>query len=420
MQRISWILLVLAACSDDAAVVVADAPPVTPDIPEQQCLPQNAVGSFYRRQPNPRLIAGSHTFTDGKLDTAIADPDLRWDGSQWNLYYQSPHDTVFNPPGPMVIRHATSSDFASWSLQDAPAFAAPTDTTAWDHLYSETPSVAYNPDAPADRKYVLVYSGASQMLPGYTFPDYAIGAAFSADGVTFTRVSAADSPKGKAGLVFAGEDAYPSAGDAIVADPEIHYVGGMYHLWFSSFACSGASCATVDAFGIGHATSSDAIHWTLDVAPIPSLLRASVDKKSGGAQPSVVYDELHCRWEMWLTSDLPMMGTTPPENDNQPIELHNTVGVWHATSTNGTTWSINYNQLRDLVWDGTAAGEHLGLGTGADVAIQGNGRYMAYVGYDDQNVPAGSYLPDRTAATGGPGFRSGVMTLNLATRDAAP
>jgi hypothetical protein len=36
---------------------------------------------------------------------------------------------------------------------------------------------------------------------------------------------------------------------------------------------------------------------------------------------------------------------------------------------------------------------------------------MMFVGYDDQNVPAGSTLPS------GIGVRSGVMTINVATRD---
>ena len=65
----------------------------------RQCLPQSATGSFYRRQPNPRLVAASHAFTDGKLDTGVADPDLAGTDSQWSLYYQSPHGTTFNPPG---------------------------------------------------------------------------------------------------------------------------------------------------------------------------------------------------------------------------------------------------------------------------------------------------------------------------------
>jgi hypothetical protein len=398
---------ILAACGDDAAVV-PDGQVVMPDMVEQVCLPQSAVGSFYRRQPNPRFVAG-RMYSDGAKDTAIADPDLRWDGSTWHLYYQSPHGMTFNPPGPMVIRHATSTDLATWSFDETPALTGTGDSAAWDATHNETPSVAYNPDAPADRRYLLMYSGARGNLAGYAFPAYSIGAAFSADGKTFTRVSAVDSPKAKAGLVLTGADAYPGAGGALVADPEVVYAGGMYHLWFSSFACSGANCATVDAFGIGHATSPDGIHWTIDVAPIPSLLRMSANKATGGQQPSVIYDDVHCRWEMWLTSDSPAT-----ENDNQPIEFNNMVGVWHATSTNGTTWSINYSFARDFTWDQTASGEHLGLLTGADVAVKSTGRYMVYVGFDDQNVPSGSFLPDRTTT----GFRSGVMTLNLATRDA--
>lgn len=348
-------------------------------------------------------------FTDGAMDTAIADPDLRWDGGAWHLYYQTPHGTMFDPAGPQIIRHATSADLATWTFDETPALSIAADAMAWDATHTETPSVAYNPDAPADRRYLLLYSGAAGMLPGHTFPAYAIGAAFSADGVTFSRVPAAESPKAKDGLVLTGADAYPGAAGAIVADPEVVYVDGTYHLWFSSFACSGTNCATVDAYGIGHATSTDGVHWAVDAAPVPSLLRASADTTTGGAQPSVIYDDVHCRWEMWLTSDSPAT-----ENDDQPVEFNNMVGVWRATSTNGATWSINYSFARDFVWDGSAAGEHLGLLTGADIAIKGTGRYMVYVGFDDQNVPTGSFLPDRTQT----GFREGVMTLNVATRDA--
>lgn len=387
--------------------MLPDAPPtVTPDA-DPTCLPQSATGAFYRRQPNPRLVAG-RMFTDGEMDTAIADPDLRWDGQAWHLYYQTPHGASFTTPGPQIIRHATSPDLATWTFDETPALAVSSEPSAWDATHTETPSVAYNPDAPADRRYLLLYSGASGHLPGHTFPAYAIGAAFSADGKTFTRVPAAESPKAQDGLVLTGADAYPGAGGAIVADPEVVYVDGTYHLWFSSFACSGTDCATVDAYGIGHATSTDGVHWAVDAAPVTSLLRASADKTSGGAQPSVIYDELHCRWEMWLTND------APSETDDQPIDFNNMAGVWHATSTNGATWSINYSFARDFVWDGTASGEHLGLLTGADIAIKGTGRYMVYVGFDDQNVPDGSYLPDRTMT----GFREGVMTLNVATRDA--
>ena len=39
---------------------------------------------------------------------------------------------------------------------------------------------------------------------------------------------------------------------------------------------------------------------------------------------------------------------------------------------------------------------------------------MLYGGSDDQNVPCGLVLPDRSAQ----GYEPGVITLNLATRDA--
>lgn len=405
MRNAWWVAIFLISCGDDATLPPDGSPSDPPDA-DPTCRPQSATGAFYRRPPKPRLVAG-RMFTDGELDTEIADPDLRWDGQTWHLYYGTRHGT-FAAPGPQIIRHATSPDLATWTFDEAPALATSTDPSAWDALLTAQPSVAYNPDAPADRRYLLLYSGASGMLPGHEIPAYAIGAAFSADGKTFTRVPAAQSPKARDGLVLTGADAYPSAGGAIVSDPEVVYVDGTYHLWFSSFSCGGTNCATVEAYGIGHAISTDGLSWTVDAAPIASLLRASADKTTGGAQPSVVYDELHCRWEMWLTSD------SPTEADDQPVELDNMVGVWHATSTNGATWSINYSFARDLVWDGTSPGERLGLRTGADIAIKGTGRYMVYVGFDDENVPTGSRLPDRTAA----GSRDGVMTLNLATRDA--
>jgi hypothetical protein len=48
-----------------------------------------------------------------------------------------------------------------------------------------------------------------------------------------------------------------------------------------------------------------------------------------------------------------------------------------------------------------------------DIAQNATGRLMLYVGYDDENVPAGFTLPDRATATP----RPGVTALNVATRD---
>jgi len=371
------------------------------------CAPIGAQGQFTRRTGNPRMVAGA-AFTDAKLDVAIADPDVQWDGSKYILYYSATHATSFTSTDDVpVIRRATSPDRMTWTVDDAPVLTVSTDVAAWDRTNTRAPTVIYNAAAPADRRYLMLYTGANGTFPypGYTIENNAIGAAFSADGITFTRISASDSPQGKAGQVITGKTVYPASTNGTVADPDLALVNGVYHVWFSSFACTGTNCETVTDQGVAHASSTDGIHWTVSPAPIRSLLRMSSDTKTGGQQPSVIYDEEHCRYELWLTSDV---GT---ENDVQPIELDNTMGVFKAESTDGATWSLNYMRPRDLLWSQTEAGEHLGIRTGIDLAQNTTGRLMLYVGFDDQNVPANSTLPTRT------GTQAGVMTLNVATRD---
>ncbi len=400
-------ILIIAACGGSNAS--PDAAHDSPPLEASACLPLGVTGDFTRRPGNPRLLAGT-VFSDGLLDQSISDPDLRYDGAAWQLYYASNHAMKFGDTGTQLIRHATSTDASTFLVADAPALVASADAGAWDHVNTETPSVAFDPDADAAHRYVMVYSGASGPFPfnGGPFPDYAIGVAFSPDGDTFTRVAAADSPHDMDGLVLTGADAYPGLTGAIVADPEILYVAGTFHLWFSSFACDGTTCQTPKAFGVGHATSSDAIHWTVAEVPVQTLLTTLDDKTSGGGQPSVVYDDVHCRWEMWLTAD--KMGDTT----NQPVIFNNMAGVWHASSMDGVTWHTEYTQQRDLTWTSTESGEHLGLLTGADVGLMGNARYMVYVGFDDQNVPPGFFLPDNSTQK----FEPGVFALDVAARDA--
>lgn len=393
MRRTTFILFSLAACGGDDAAVQPDAPGGDPDSMEQVCQPLGAVGTFYRRPPNPKIIAGTHQFADNKLDTAIADPDLLWDGTTWHLYYQSPHGTSFTNAGPMVIRHATSANLSTWTFDEAPSLTV--SASGWDSTHTETPSVAFNPNAPADKRFVMVYSGASGTFPNYTFADYSIGVAFSPDGRVFTR-------GGNAGQALTGAQVYPGSADAIVADPEIVFVNGTYHLWFSSFACNGANCATVDANGIAHATSADAVTWTIGQAPVTSLLRMSSMPSTGYSQPSVIYDDIHCRWELWMADQSNV--------SSQPVKLNNMSAVLHAKSNDGISWSKD--AAADLTWDSTAGGEDLGLRRGADIAAKSTGRYMVYVGFDDDNVPTGSRLP-----TGPSTSVDGVFTLNVATRD---
>ena len=380
----------------------------TVDSPPQLCEPQPAIGQFVRRMGNPRMLAGA-MFSDGKQDIAIGNPDVFFDGAKYELYYGAQHALTVDDPVERVIRHGSSVDRMTWTVDEAPALAQSADGLAWDSVVVDQPTVVFNPAAPAERRYVMLYAGATAMFPfpGYDTPHFSIGAAFSADGRTFTRIAAGDSPHGQAGLVITGAQAYGSSVGAVVSDPELLLLDGVYHLWFSSFACEGANCATLTDRGIAHATSGDGITWTIDAAPVRSLLRASSDDRTGGAQPSVIYDAVHCKYELWLSNDL------PADLSPQPVTLDNTRGVYKAESTDGLSWSINYASRRDAEWNQAAPspGERLGLAAGADITQNTSGRLMLFIGYDDQNVPAGYTLPTRT------GTRPGVTTLNVATRD---
>jgi hypothetical protein len=410
MNKYATLMVLLAACGGDGNPVTDAAMGSGADASTSTCQPIGAIGNFYRRTPAPRLISGTHTYPNNTVDLAITDPDLRWDdtSARWQLYYHGPNSVDYQGPITPMIRHAQSADLTAWTIDDAPALVAPAATTAWDHGTTEMPSVVYNPDAAADRRYLMLYSGGKDPnYQGLGFYDYAIGAAFSADGKTFTRVSAGESPHALEGQVLTAADVF-SGSAGIVADPEVVLVNGTYQLWFSSFACNGTSCANKTASGISHATSTDGIHWTVAEAPVHTLLRMSAVPTSGGGQPSVIYDAAHCRYEMWLRSDAAM------ETANQPVVFHNMAGVWHATSQDGASWTVNFAGTRDLQWNATTpeAGEHLGLLTGADVAAKGTSRYMVYSGFDNQMVPTGFTLPTQQ------GSAAGVITLNVAARDA--
>ena len=125
------VLAVLGAgCGDDGPQTVIDA---SPDAPEAKCEAMPATGTFNRRAGNPRLLP-KQTSTDGKIDLAISDPDVRWDAmtSQYVLYYQTPRGTSFTDSFSYApaIRRATSADRMTWTVDDAPIFTVG-DVGAW-------------------------------------------------------------------------------------------------------------------------------------------------------------------------------------------------------------------------------------------------------------------------------------------------
>lgn len=373
----------IAACGGDDGSAVQDAPTDSPDAPPSSCQPLGATGAFYRRTPNPRVVAGDHTFSDNKVDTRLSNPDLVWDAgaSTWHLYYDSPHGDFGAATG-SLIRHATSPDLVTWTFGNTPALEP--SGSGWDQAGVFEPSVTINPAAPASQRFTMAYSAAG-----------AIGVAISADGATFTRV-------GTDGQVLTRSDVYPGSTAGSLGDPEIVAANGTYHLWFASTAMTNA---TATAHGIAHATSSDAITWTPGEAPVHSLLKSAADANSGYDAASAVYDDVHCRWEMWLSD--------PAGTSGQTVQLDNASGVFHATSSNAMTWTADF-QNHDVAWDGTKDGEAHGMMAGADVALKATARYMLYPAFDDANVPSGSTLPTSS------GTVTSVMTLNLAARDAPP
>src|SRR3954468_2642490 len=110
-------VMFVAACGGGDPVAT-DAPVVMrPDAPPSQCQAVGSVGQFYRRAPNPKLISGTHMFSDHTVDIAITDPDLRWDdaSSSWQLYYHGPNALDYQSPITPMIRHAASPDLATWT-----------------------------------------------------------------------------------------------------------------------------------------------------------------------------------------------------------------------------------------------------------------------------------------------------------------
>jgi hypothetical protein len=374
-------------------------PPGPPDLPADS----------WSRDTAPLLSAGARG-GDGLLDISIADPDALYDAriGIWNLWYQTGRaKTYTSSDNQMVIRHAQSADGGStWIVDPVPALTLPGDPSAWDATHTETPSVIYDPDAPDDRKFKLYYSGASGQHP-LGFPDYQIGLAVSADGRTFHRLPAEESPYHQAGLVLRAAEALPDVNGlagGIVSDPEVQLIHGVYQLWFSSFG-NDAKLGIL-AFGISHATSADGIHWTPSPNnPIPGLRNS---RNAGGQQPSVAWNPVLGRWEMWFTSD------TEGETALIPSTFNPALGFWLATSTDAVSWKVDYRAPRDVYWRPGSPDETYGLLTGADVVIVGGTRHLFYTGWGSIRVPQGFIVPVRDNRK----YVPAVLNLIHATKDA--
>ena len=284
------VLLFAAACGDDAADPVDAAPPdARIDAPSNNCQSQGALGQFIRRAGNPRVLPGT-TFRTASSTSTSPTPTFTSDQAtqRWVAYWAAGHGTMYtgDPNMQAVIRRATSADRMTWTIMTRPGVRAEHGRGRLGSRQHRDADGGLQPRGSAVARYLMLYAGSDGTFPfAGAFPNHAIGAAFSADGVTFTRVPAASRRTARTGMVLTGKRAPIRPDRRIVADPELALVDGIYHLWFSSFACSGATCATTDTYGIAHATSARRRHMDVQEAPVRSLLRASATSTSGGAQP---------------------------------------------------------------------------------------------------------------------------------------
>jgi hypothetical protein len=378
----------------------------------------NTLVGWQRQSENP-LIAPDFTFTT--LDFGPADPSVLFDvdDNKWKVWFSSTVRDVESGTNAMTIRYAESPDGVHWSTPKT-VLSTSTEPTAWDYTNVETPTVIKNPDpaAPADKKFMLWYSGANEGLavaqqrlakPTY----YQIGLAYSADGRSFTRY--APGINGQPGLVVVPSAALFGAGlpgvygDGVVADPSVVYRNGKFHMWFSSYAETAPDpvapgVRTPLASGIAHMVSSDGVNWSAPHSnPLASLRKPG--ELGGGQQPSVLYNPNSRKFEMWFSND------SAAERSAIPCAFNTVTGFWHAVSDDGVSWTPDYSK-RVITYDANHGYEALGFLTGIDVVLVGN-QYVAYYAAwgNDKNPQPDLYFCPNSSGT----FTTAVVTLNRAS-----
>ncbi len=325
-----------------------------------------------------------------ELGFNASDPCVIFDqGTQkWHAYFSSEIQSL----GIQVIKHAESSDHISWTVHPENALSVGAPGT-WDSMSVETCSIASVQVSPGHFKYFLYYSGTNT-LNGHDTDVYKIGLAISDNPNTFTRITAAQSPKSTTGLLFDETDAFssnPSIVKGIVTDPEVLYSNAQFQMWFY---CAGAisSGNYVDG-GICFATSSDGISWTHH-GSLPSLL----NEKSTGVipqQPTVIFNSNF--YEMWLDID-------DPAYSSYGVSGLAVGGFYHATSPDGINWTYTSKTEFDFTWDKSLASEDNGLANGPKVVFYNNTYYLFYGSFTTQNIPAS-------------GYQAFTWGLNLATKN---
>lgn len=381
-----------------------------------------------------QAYTGAYPRAQGKKTLGIGDPDVLFDANEpdpmrrykafWSATYAK------SPSGPeeenvMAIQQATSPDGVTWTVAQEPALWAG-DAGAWDATHIETPSVIkLPPSAQASGVvYVMAYAGAGNKKPiagGGALPWYQLGLAVSSDGVVWNKLPAAQSPYTKEqagfevldGLVMMGVDVFGSGkvADGLVADPEIFFKDGTFHLFYSSFGVDAAGAiAFPTAYGTSHSTSKDTIHWEH---------QANNPQFFGGTQPSLVTREDGTH-ELFLVAD-----TDEEIASKQPNSFNPYLGIRRIESKDLNDFSAGWaaKPPRDFSWDGSFLPERQGLVKAGDVLLVGGVYHYFYIGMggDSSTIPPGYFT---TVTPNTPGAQhigdfwiiEAVTSLNLARR----
>ncbi len=345
----------------------------------------------------------------GYLEVSIGDPDVQLDPADhlWKAWWSTTLEMTYtSSTSTLGIKYAHSADGIAWTLQGPLTLPSTGNATDWDATKTETPTVLHLPNNPPGTQYLLLYSGANAtplMVSGSPVIDYQIGAAVSTDGTSFTRITAAQSPYGQAGLVIEAKDMFPdlpSTTGGVVADPEIVFDGTTLHLFFSSLALGAGG--NVLAYGISHATSTDGLKWTPTSNPIASLGVPGAGAINGSKGPSVVKNA--GGWEMYYQQDSMADLAMVPSTFNPQL------GIWKSTSTDLTTWTAEPAK-RELEWDGTPDEKYGWVAVGDMVLVGTQYRYY-YPAFSALAPPDPSWVvPTHT------GNVPSLIVLDMARRD---
>lgn len=304
--------------------------------------------AWQRDGANPVLVGDSTSITN------ICDPTVIHDDGIFRLWASCVGTDVSHAS----VCYAESVDGSTWTTPQI--VFAPGPAGAWDDGKVEVPTVLRDSAANADARYKLWYGGASAAAPDLT----RIGHAISADGLTWTRVSADESAPLEAGLVLVPGATIGDAG--VVSDPTVTLSGGLFRMWYNSFGDQ-------NDLLISHATSSDGMTWTKHAAN--PVLRPTLAWEAGGpgdisadvSHPCVLLDG--GSFTMWYGSFA-------------DVETETYSGIARASSPDGVTWTKRPGP--EFVPRTTSAGEQIGISTGPAVVLVDGDWHLFYSGADAQ------------------------------------